>query len=168
VAYVHNSAHVPRLLQYVTLGLAQQRRTHFLFPCTRINFLPVWPMNILSSASGNRSPGNMNGWSIMCQLYVQTPMLSGSKWKGGILRRRLKMGPLWCPETSVRNFHSMLLTIPKQRVSHLHRGGSPEVTQFCTCLVYCPVCLWILASVAPAQWGGGGFGGNRKSGWGYS
>jgi len=34
------------------------------------------------------------------------------------------MGPLNCPETSVRNYHSTLRHIPEGRRSHLHRGGS--------------------------------------------
>jgi hypothetical protein len=36
----------------------------------------------------------------------------------------LKMGPIGCPETSVRNHHSALRKIPKERISHLHRGRS--------------------------------------------
>jgi hypothetical protein len=42
-------------------------------------------------------------------------------------RRRpspLKMGPLGCPETSVRNYHCKLRNIPEERRSHLLRGGS--------------------------------------------
>ena len=34
------------------------------------------------------------------------------------------MGPLNCPETSVRNCHSTLRHIPEERRSHLHHGGS--------------------------------------------
>ena len=34
------------------------------------------------------------------------------------------MGPLDCPETSVRNYHSTLRNIPEECRSHLHRGGS--------------------------------------------
>ena len=36
----------------------------------------------------------------------------------------LKMGPIDCPETSVRYYHSTLRKIPKERRSHLHLGGS--------------------------------------------
>jgi hypothetical protein len=36
----------------------------------------------------------------------------------------LKMGPIGCPETSVRNCRSTLRKIPKERRSHLHRSGS--------------------------------------------
>jgi hypothetical protein len=34
------------------------------------------------------------------------------------------MGPIVCPETSVRHYHSALREIPEKRSSHLHRGGS--------------------------------------------
>ena len=35
----------------------------------------------------------------------------------------LKMGPMGCPETSVRNYHSTPRDIPKELKSHLYRGG---------------------------------------------
>jgi hypothetical protein len=34
------------------------------------------------------------------------------------------MGPIGCPETSVRNYHSTLHNNPEELKSHLHRGGS--------------------------------------------
>jgi hypothetical protein len=34
------------------------------------------------------------------------------------------MGPIGCPETSIRNYHSTLRKTPEERKSHLHRGGS--------------------------------------------
>jgi len=36
----------------------------------------------------------------------------------------LKMGPIGCPETSVRNYHDTLRCISEERKSHLLRGGS--------------------------------------------
>jgi hypothetical protein len=36
----------------------------------------------------------------------------------------LKMGPIGCPETSVKNYHSPLRNTPEERRSHVHRGGS--------------------------------------------
>jgi len=36
----------------------------------------------------------------------------------------IKMGLIGCAETSVRNYHSTLRKITKERISHLHRGGS--------------------------------------------
>jgi hypothetical protein len=33
------------------------------------------------------------------------------------------MGPIGCPETSVKNYHSTLRNIPEQRRSHQHHGG---------------------------------------------
>jgi hypothetical protein len=34
------------------------------------------------------------------------------------------MGPIRCPETSVKDYHSTLSNIPEECRSHLHRGGS--------------------------------------------
>jgi hypothetical protein len=36
----------------------------------------------------------------------------------------LKMGPIRCPETSVKEYHSTLRNIPEKRTSHQHLGGS--------------------------------------------
>jgi len=36
----------------------------------------------------------------------------------------LKMGPIGCPETSVRNYHYSLCNNPEERSSHLLHGGS--------------------------------------------
>ena len=36
----------------------------------------------------------------------------------------LKMGPIGCPETSVRSYQSTLRKIPEESRYHLHRGGS--------------------------------------------
>ena len=41
-----------------------------------------------------------------------------------ILPWPLKKGPIGCPERSVRNYHSTLRKIPKERRYHLNRGGS--------------------------------------------
>jgi len=38
--------------------------------------------------------------------------------------RNLKMGPIGCPETSVRNYHYSLRNNPEKRSSHLLSGGS--------------------------------------------
>jgi hypothetical protein len=34
------------------------------------------------------------------------------------------MGPIRCPETSVKEYHSTLRNTPEERRSHQHRGGS--------------------------------------------
>jgi hypothetical protein len=34
------------------------------------------------------------------------------------------MGPIGCPETSIRNYHYSLRDNPEERISHLLRGGS--------------------------------------------
>jgi hypothetical protein len=36
----------------------------------------------------------------------------------------MNMGPIGCPETSVRNYHYSLRNNPEERSSHLLRGGS--------------------------------------------
>jgi hypothetical protein len=40
------------------------------------------------------------------------------------LKIHLKIGPIGCPETSIRNWHSMLRKIPEEGRSHVHRGTS--------------------------------------------
>lgn len=54
--------------------------------------------------------------------------------KGQGIAELLKMGPVGCPETSVRNYHATLCKIPKECRSDLHHGG---------CLVSCV--LYILS-----------------------
>jgi hypothetical protein len=38
--------------------------------------------------------------------------------------RPLKMGPIRCPETSVKDYHSTLRNNKEERRTHQHRGGS--------------------------------------------
>ena len=45
-------------------------------------------------------------------------------------RGPLKMGPIRCPETSVKDYHSTLRNIPKERRSNQHRGGSLKLRIF--------------------------------------
>jgi len=40
--------------------------------------------------------------------------------------RRKKIEPIGCPETSVRNYHSMLRKVPHEGRFHLRHGGSLE------------------------------------------
>jgi len=47
----------------------------------------------------------------------------------------LKMGPIRCFETSVRNYHSTLRKIPKERKSHLHRRWSLKSRIVYACVV---------------------------------
>jgi hypothetical protein len=50
--------------------------------------------------------------------YVEVRFLSGlGSWP-------LKMGPIRCPETSVKNDHTTPRNIPEERKYHQHRGGS--------------------------------------------
>ena len=55
--------------------------------------------------------------SDICGTLLELSKLSKSAWPS-------KMGPIGCPETSVRNYHSTLRKNPKERRSHLHRGRS--------------------------------------------
>jgi hypothetical protein len=36
----------------------------------------------------------------------------------------LEVGPIRCLETSVKDYHTTLRNIPKERISHQHRDGS--------------------------------------------
>ena len=38
--------------------------------------------------------------------------------------RHMKMGPVGCPETSVRSYSYSLRNVPEERGSYLPRGGS--------------------------------------------
>ena len=51
----------------------------------------------------------------------------------------LRMGPIGCPETSVRNYHYSLRNNPGERSSQLLRGGSMESQsiEYCECLYSC-------------------------------
>jgi hypothetical protein len=55
--------------------------------------------------------------AVSCRRFCTThsSYLQKSSW-------RLKMGPIGCPITSVRNCHSTLRKIPKERRPHLHSG----------------------------------------------
>jgi hypothetical protein len=44
-------------------------------------------------------------------------------------KKKKKIGPIGCPETSVRNCHYSLRDIPEKRRSNLHRGGSLKTLQ---------------------------------------
>jgi hypothetical protein len=44
--------------------------------------------------------------------------------KGFFSSSHLKMGPLRCPETSVKDYHSTLHNIPEERIYHVYRGAS--------------------------------------------
>jgi hypothetical protein len=47
----------------------------------------------------------------------RSPRIKGLRdnWKIGGLRRPLKVGPMRCPETSVKDYHSTLRNIPEER-----------------------------------------------------
>jgi len=73
-------------------------------------------------------------WQWMCGF----PVLETSNWlktalfwvithsifRGHGFLTPLMMGPIFCPETSVRNYHYSLLNNPEERSSHLLCGGS--------------------------------------------
>jgi hypothetical protein len=77
--------------------------THTLLGCYAAssgNLLPTFRDNV-SVPSSN---------STMKQLYW-------TSW-------RLKTGPIRCPETSAKDYHSTLPNTPEERTSHQHRGGN--------------------------------------------
>jgi len=55
-----------------------------------------------------------------------TPSFSGSR-----ILDPLKMGPIGCPETSVRNHSYSLRNNPEEFSSHLLRGGGLKSRKFC-------------------------------------
>jgi hypothetical protein len=50
------------------------------------------------------------------------------------LQRPLMVGPIGCPETSVRNYHYTLLSKPEEGSSNLLRGGSLKLQIILICL----------------------------------
>jgi hypothetical protein len=83
----------------------------------------------LNPASPSPSPSHYTNWAIPvsvlvpeCRIYSKILLVTDE-----ISRRSswpLKIGPISCPETSARNYHSTLRKIPKERRSHLHCGVS--------------------------------------------
>jgi len=67
-------------------------------------------------------------WQFLADVLGQLlgPICKGQEWTSW----SFKMGPLDCPETSVRNCHSKLHNNPEERISHLHRGGSLKSRKF--------------------------------------
>jgi len=69
-------------------------------------------------------------WGIMQHVVVipyrrfETTYQSRFQGSGILDSIPLKMGPIGCPETSVKNYHYMLRNNPEERISHLLRGGS--------------------------------------------
>jgi hypothetical protein len=60
---------------------------------------------------------------------VSLPFSRVKKWKKSFyswISWPLKMGPIGCHETSVKDYHSTLRNIPEEHRSHLHRGGNLE------------------------------------------
>jgi hypothetical protein len=70
---------------------------------------------------GNICENLNSSWRLSCnslwKYWLRRQMLSS-----GLLP--LKMGPIGCPETSVRNHHYSLRNKPEERSSQLLRGGS--------------------------------------------
>jgi hypothetical protein len=68
-------------------------------------------------------------WNIMRHrvvfVYRRFGTKYGSHFHGSrVDPRPLKMGPIFCPETSVNNYHAWPHNIPEERKSHQHRGAS--------------------------------------------
>ena len=79
-----------------------------------------------AASSGNSLP--------TCWDNLSAPFSRVSAW--------LLMGPICCPETSVRNYHYTLRNSPEERGSHLLRGGSLK-SRITT--------LYIITSTAPLE-----------------
>ena len=54
---------------------------------------------------------------------LSIPSSRGKQWQA-VATLPLKIGPIGCPETSVRNYQYVLCNIPEKRRSHLQRGGN--------------------------------------------
>jgi hypothetical protein len=65
--------------------------------------------------------------------------------KGQEVQGPLKIGPIRCPETSVKDYHSTLRNTTEQRSCHQHRGGSLKsqllqyVHFYSLCYIYDPL-----------------------------
>jgi hypothetical protein len=66
--------------------------------------------------------------------FRETSHLEGSRSPLLFWTRPLKMGPICCPETSVKDYHSTLRYTPEGRRSHQHRGGSLKSRAVLRCL----------------------------------
>jgi hypothetical protein len=62
-------------------------------------------------------------------LYGRVGSTKTSQHQGS--RSPLKIGPIGCPETSVKDYRSTLRNIPEERRSHQHRGGKLK-SEYCT------------------------------------
>ena len=116
-----------------TRGLSCQKKKKKEIPCTYFFFNVLWKCFKLTyflrpyvrPVSETRSTNIAVVLSGGCK--IQRRRMSGkfrcfrhSFWTAW----PLMMGPIGCPEKSIWNYHSTLRKIPKERWSHLHRGGS--------------------------------------------
>ena len=88
----------------------QNKQMFFSETCARLGYYPA--------SSGNSLP-----------TVQDNPLVSYSN---------VKMGPMGCPKTSVRNYHSSLRNSPEARSSHLHRSRILKLCGSCfdsRCLV---------------------------------
>jgi hypothetical protein len=69
-------------------------------------------------------------WQFCTDLLGQT---FDSIFKSSLMQKEKNMGPISCPETSVRKYHSMLRKVPREGRSHLPNGRSLK-----SCMV--PLC----------------------------
>jgi len=61
----------------------------------------------------------------------------------------LKIGPIFCPETSATNYQSTLRNIPEERRSHLHRGGSLKSLWITSPSLASLDRMWVLGALFP-------------------
>jgi hypothetical protein len=74
---------------------------------------------------GRRELGRFNSESLRHIAGTQHRFNATRSWTFQALNSwLLKMGPIGCPERSVRNYHSTMGNIPEERRSHLRDGGS--------------------------------------------
>ena len=74
------------------------------------------PLGCYAASSGNSLPTFRDSLSVPSSVAQKSSRIQKS-WP-------LKMGPIGCPETSVRNYHYSLRNSPEERSSHLLSFGS--------------------------------------------
>jgi hypothetical protein len=99
-------------------------RSHFpsdTQPCTSFFPPPTWSHSYWLFPTHLAVPAHTFPYITMCSLPAFYPLLAFySSWTSW----SLKMGPIRCPETSVKDYHSTLRNIPEECRFHQHHSRS--------------------------------------------
>jgi hypothetical protein len=84
--------------------------------------------NIQIHAWDTRACPSVTTWQLTDGHKIKSELTCLQKSTSRLLKKwtswPLRMGPICCPETSVKDYHSTLRYTPEERKSHQHRGGS--------------------------------------------